>query len=175
MRNKIIELLAKGDAEEAINEVEDVLESLKDEYFKWVALKTRFNKLKSENIKGIVSQSEFTLEGNKINALIMEHFKSLDAIVQEYFTDAEKFSLSPEGFKERLQNQLIEQYKLLESIVHVSNLDLKHLKIKRFKKFKNLRHPKAPYPNLLRPRPILSPPLSHLSPSLLLFQRGRHP
>ena len=116
MKNKIIDQLTQGNTEEAIDEVEALLGALKDEYFKWAALKARYNKLKGENIKGIVSQAEFSVETNKINALVMEHFRDLEVLIGDYFSQSEKFSLSPEGFKDRLQNKLMEQYQLLETI-----------------------------------------------------------
>ena len=45
MKNKIIHLVAKGEINKAIEQVELFLAELKDEYFEWIALKSRYNEL----------------------------------------------------------------------------------------------------------------------------------
>ncbi|TNE65974.1 MAG: hypothetical protein EP344_02745 [Bacteroidetes bacterium] len=114
MKGQIIEQIAQGNTEEAIETVEGVLETLKDEYYKWVALKSRFGKLKSDSIKGTVAQEDMTLETNKIQALVMEYYKDLDNTIREHFQESEQFSLNHEGFRDRLQSRLMEKYQLQE-------------------------------------------------------------
>lgn len=116
MKNKIINLVAKGEVNEAINQVEHFLEELKDEYFEWIALKSRYSELTKNNSKGVITQAEYTLGLNKINSLILNYNKRLDSIVNKSFEEKTSFAISQEGYIERLQNQISSQYTIVEKL-----------------------------------------------------------
>ena len=87
MKNKIIHLVAKGEINKAIQQVELFLAELKDEYFEWIALKSRYNELTKNNSKGIITQAEYSLELNKINSQILDYNKQLDEIINKNFEE----------------------------------------------------------------------------------------
>lgn len=114
MKNNLVQQIAAGNTGEAIDSVESVLKRLQEQYYSWAILKAQYEKLKSEQIKGTITPEDFILETNKINSRVLENHKMLDDLIRQEFEESEQFDLSVNGFRERLQGQLMDRYQLLE-------------------------------------------------------------
>ena len=111
MKEKIIDLIKAGELQKAFEIGEEVLGNLKDFYYTWTLLQSRYQDKKQENVKGLLSQEKYTLEMNRFNAELLELILKIESNIQKNFKQMEATAIS---LKDKLQNVLINSYEILE-------------------------------------------------------------
>ena len=110
MKEEIIYSIRKGEIESALELGEQFLNTIKDHYFLWLNLQSKYNEIKGNYVSGLVSQSEYNISLNKINAEILEVVIKID---REIKTIEGKKYQEP-TLKNKLQNTLVDSYEILE-------------------------------------------------------------
>jgi serine/threonine protein kinase len=113
MKKKTLDLIREGKLDSALSAGEEFLSEIKDYYYSWILLQSRFQDKQNENLKGILSQEKYTNEINKVNSDLLELILKIEECVKANFQsdNQEKRSL-----KDRLQDSLIATYEILDVI-----------------------------------------------------------
>lgn len=110
MKEKIIELIKKGDLNDAFNEGEQFLHAMKDHYYSWVTLQSRYNDKEKENQKGILTQEQYAQQLTLFSSQLLDLVLKID---KHLIPPKEEQVIS---LKNSLQNKLLDSYEILEVI-----------------------------------------------------------
>ena len=78
MKERLIHLLRSGDTKGAFEQGMAFLERMKDYYYKWTPLQSKFNEKSNDNLKGVLSSEEHSIDLNRINFELLDLIISLD-------------------------------------------------------------------------------------------------
>ena len=115
MKERLIQLIRSGETKEAFEEGMAFLDKMKEHYYKWTTLQSKYNEKLNDNLKGVVSSKEHNTDLNRIN------FELLDLIIKidkdwRQIDRSETTRVQNDLLKEKLQNQLLDQYEILDPI-----------------------------------------------------------
>lgn len=113
MKKKILDLIKDGKISESLNVGEEILSTMKNYYYSWMLLQSRFHDKSEANNKGILSEEKYTLEVNRLNADLLELILKIEESIKSNFHEQEGEVLS---LKDKLQNVLIATYEIQDVI-----------------------------------------------------------
>jgi len=111
MKNELVKLIRTGKLEIALTKGEEFLALMKDHYYGWAMLQSRYNDKKNEHLKGILSQENFTQEVNRINSDLLDLVLKVDKDARLSFQEEKIEEIS---LKEQLQQKLIASHHILD-------------------------------------------------------------